>query len=454
MRVNGFHDDVVHHPQSPSAILLERLNILQIFLQLLGSHLLLCRIRLLHRYHLIIHGNDVLHLLHIGRNDTLASSQPRKHTLPVARLVGQAELAVVTYVVDDHAHLILVVMVDTQPAPHHLQVLGKRQRRAGHLDKLHVRTVKALVEEVHVHQTVYLAAPESLHHLLAHLGRRLAVQRHAFHTEGIVACGYRLGMHNVNGIYDTLLSVGMLHYALIQSLDGLRHIQFLIHLLDGIVAIAASSFQLVHGHLVVGVLADYHIVIRCQITTQDEVVGTRIFQQHLEHPAKGFLVHAAWGGSHAEFQSLPVPVKQILIGVSNGVVRLIHDDESRRTSSPFEFVDMSVQPLNGEHSYPYFRFHLHFLLPIDQTESVERLLHLFHQFTAVRHNPHFVRVMVIKKPFHHRRHHVGFSRTGRHLHHHRAANPLLFPILIIECTGRIGGQHVDNVLQHLLLVIK
>ncbi len=71
------------------------------------------------------------HLLHIGRNDTLASPQPRKHALPVARLVGQAELAVVTYVVDDHAHLILVVMVDTQPAPHHLQILGKRQQQGG-----------------------------------------------------------------------------------------------------------------------------------------------------------------------------------------------------------------------------------------------------------------------------------------------------------------------------------
>ena len=82
-------------------------------------------------------------------------------------------------------------------------------------------------------------------------------------------------MVDVNGIYDTLLSVGMLHYALIQSLDGLRHIQFLIHLLDGIVTIAASSFQRVDGQLVLRVLSDDHIVIGCQITLLDKFLGRR-----------------------------------------------------------------------------------------------------------------------------------------------------------------------------------
>ena len=135
------------------------------------------------------------------------------------------------------------------------------------------------------------------------------------------------------------------------------------------------------------------------------------------------------------------------------MMSLIHNDESWRTLRPFQFFDMSVQPLNREHSYPYFRFQLHFLLPIVQAESVERLLHLFHQFTPVRHNPHFARVMVIKEPFHHSRHHVGFSRTCRHLHHHRTAYLLLLTILIVECTGSSRGQHVDNVLQHLLLVV-
>ena len=134
-------------------------------------------------------------------------------------------------------------------------------------------------------------------------------------------------------------------------------------------------------------------------------------------------------------------------------MRLIHYDESWRTPSPFQFVDMSVQPLNGQHPYPYFRFQLHFLLPIVQTESVQRLLHLLHQFTAVRYNPHFARVMVIKEPFHHSRHHVGLSRTCRHLHHHRTAHLLLLTILIVESASSSSRQHVDNVLQHLLLVI-
>ena len=141
-------------------------------------------------------------------------------------------------------------MVDAQPAPHHLQVLGKRQCRACHLDKLYVRTVKALVEEVHVHHAVYLTASESLHHLLAFLGRSLTVQCHTFYSEGIVTGGYRLGMNNVYGIYDSLLAVSIFLYAVIKPLNSLRNVQFLVHLLDGIIAIASSSLQLVHRQLV------------------------------------------------------------------------------------------------------------------------------------------------------------------------------------------------------------
>lgn len=36
--------------------------------------------------------------------------------------------------------------------------------------------------------------------------------------------------------------------------------------------------------------------------------------------------------------------------------------------------------------------------------------------------------------------------------HHRTAN-LLLTILIIKCTGSSSGQHVDDVLQHSLLVV-
>ena len=37
--------------------------------------------------------------------------------------------------------------------------------------------------------------------------------------------------------------------------------------------------------------------------------------------------------------------------------------------------------------------------------------------------------------------------------HHRTANLLLLTILIIKCTGSSSGQHVDDVLQHSLLVV-
>ena len=37
--------------------------------------------------------------------------------------------------------------------------------------------------------------------------------------------------------------------------------------------------------------------------------------------------------------------------------------------------------------------------------------------------------------------------------HHRTANLLILTILIIKCTGSSSGQHVDDVLQHPLLVV-
>ena len=50
-------------------------------------------------------------------------------------------------------------------------------------------------------------------------------------------------------------------------------------------------------------------------------------------------------------------------------------------------------------------------------------------------------------------HHASGAFSFILLLHHRTANLLLLTILIIECTGSIGSQHVDNVYQHLLLVV-
>ena len=49
-------------------------------------------------------------------------------------------------------------------------------------------------------------------------------------------------------------------------------------------------------------------------------------------------------------------------------------------------------------------------------------------------------------------HHVSGAFSFILLLHHRTAN-LLLTILIIKCTGSSSGQHLDDVLQHSLLVV-
>ena len=129
----------------------------------------------------------------------------------------------------------------------------------------------------------------------------------------------------------------------------------------------------------------------------------------------------------------------------------VHHDHSRSAVRLFQFSDMPAEPLDREHTDSYFGFQHRFFLPIVQTESVQRLLHLLHQFTTVRYNPHLALLVVIKEPFHHRCHHVGFSRTRRHLHDDRVS---FFITLFLSETGYLlRGQHVDDVLQHPLLVV-
>ena len=50
-------------------------------------------------------------------------------------------------------------------------------------------------------------------------------------------------------------------------------------------------------------------------------------------------------------------------------------------------------------------------------------------------------------------HHASGAFSFILLLHHQTANLLLLTILIIKCTGSSSGQHVDDVLQHSLLVV-
>ena len=133
------------------------------------------------------------------------------------------------------------------------------------------------------------------------------------------------------------------------------------------------------------------------------------------------------------------------------MMSFIYHDHPRYAIRLFQLPDMPAEPLDREHTDSYFSFQRRLLLPIVQAESVQCLLHLLHQFTAVRNNPHLALLVVIQKPFHHRSHHVGFSSTRRHLHDDRVT---FFIPLFLAVTGYLlRDQHVDDFLHHPLLVV-
>ena len=104
--------------------------------------------------------NTVLHLAHQEKLSFLvcllflANFQLSfKHRIPVPYLRRQPEHPIQSHIIYNHA--VLLSLGYSQSSSHHLQVLGKRQRRSSQLYKLHIRTVKSLRENVHIHQHLY-----------------------------------------------------------------------------------------------------------------------------------------------------------------------------------------------------------------------------------------------------------------------------------------------------------
>ena len=223
------------------------------------------------------------------------------------------------------------------------------------------------------------------------------------------------------------------------------------HRLDGIVTITATSFQRVDGQLVLRELSDDYIVIGCQIPTFDEILGRWRAYKTLKQHTERLPLHTARRCRHSQLQCIPVAVKQVFVRACQGMMSFVHHNHPRYAIRLFQIPDMPAEPLDREHKDSYFGFQHHFFLPIVQAESVQCLLHLFYQFTAVCNNPHLTLLVVIQKSFHHRSHHVGLSRTRRHLHDDRVT---FFITLLLAVMGYLlRVQHVDDFLQHLLLII-
>ena len=240
-------------------------------------------------------------------------------------------------------------------------------------------------------------------------------------------------MSNVNGIYDAFLAIGIFPHAIIKTLNRLRNVQLLIHLLHGIVTITATPLQEIHNLLVGRKLANHHITVRCQITTQDEISRARRGEQTSEQPTKRFLFHTTRRGSHSHLQGRSIPVKHILVRVSQGMMRFIHHYKTRLTPLLLHFTNMTREPLNGEHPDSHLLLQFLLFFCVFQTKAIQGLLHLLHEFLSVRNQPYLPLLILFQKPFYHSSHHVGLSCTCRHLYHHRIAHFHFLPILVIEC---------------------
>ena len=167
-----------------------------------------------------------------------------EHGLPVPINSGQPEQAVKPDVIYQHARFFAFRL--TQSPSHLLQVLGKREGRSGQLDELYVGAVEALAEHVNVHQHLNLAQSEALHHLLAQLGRCLAVNGNGIHTFIIVVCGDVPCVADADGIHNALLTISILPHTFIQSIDSRTAVQHLVHLLHLEITVRTPFLQTVY----------------------------------------------------------------------------------------------------------------------------------------------------------------------------------------------------------------
>ena len=99
------------------------------------------------------------------------------------------------------------------------------------MHELHVRAIEALAEHIHVHQHLNLTLSEVLHHLLAQLGWRLAVNSDGIHTFIIIVFGDVPCVADADSIHDAFLAVGILPHACIQPLDAWPSVQHGVHFL-------------------------------------------------------------------------------------------------------------------------------------------------------------------------------------------------------------------------------
>ena len=134
---------------------------------------------------------------------TLSGHLAMEHLSPVPSIRWQPECLIQTHVVQDQ-HTVLPFR-HAHTTTHLLQILAQTQRRTSQLYKLHLRTVKPLTENIHIHQNVYLVEAIGLDKIRTFFLRCFRINDRTSHALTLIIPRNMLRMRPVDRIHDSLL---------------------------------------------------------------------------------------------------------------------------------------------------------------------------------------------------------------------------------------------------------
>ena len=250
-----------------------------------------------------------------------------KCSLPVPYLRWQPKYPIQSHIIYNHA--VLLSFSYSQSSSHHLQILGKRQRWSSQLYKLYIRTVKALREDVHIHEYLDVAFLEGFNVLLSFRCRSLRVYGYGFHAMFLIQFCDFLSMRNIDSIHDALSVFPKFFQTLIEPFYARLLIQQHIHFLVLVVTVCSSLLQGVDEPLCHTIRFDAHEIVCRQSTLADKLRNIPRLHQYVKQISKTLTVQSARCSRQSQELSFRESLPHFLIGFGKGMVCLVNHNHTR-----------------------------------------------------------------------------------------------------------------------------
>ena len=254
----------------------------------------------------------------------------------------QPEHPIQSHIIYNHA--VLLSFGYSQSSSHHLQVLGKRQRRSSQLYKLHIRTVKSLRENVHIHQHLDVTFLEGFNVLLSFRGRSLRVYGNGIHAMFLIQFCDFLSMTDIDSIHDALSVLTKFFQAPIEPFDARLLIQQHIHFLVLVVTICTSLLQGVNEPLRHTIRFDAYEIVCRQSSLADKLRNTPRLHQYVKQVSESLTVQSARCSRQSQKLSLRESLPHLLVSFGKRMVCLVNHNQSRLF---LYLVIVFHQPLDG-----------------------------------------------------------------------------------------------------------